>query len=327
MRGLLLILVKLIPQFVKILFYKITGSIGGNFKISNGSLIITKEIIVGENVYIGRNVLIIADKVVIGDRVRIEKNTFIKARKSFYIGKDSYIEEANTIGGMQTPESSIEIGDRVGIFPRCYINTTKKVTIKNDVGIGGESLIFTHGTWQNVLEGYPFSFGEVVLEKNVWLPWRVFILPNVVIGENTTIGSASVVSNNIPANCFAAGTPCKVIKENNRKNLSLSDRFIIISNILDDLISYFETFYSINFSRTKMEDAILLKSEKISIFYTQNQNNILEEYDIVLLDFQVSKIEKKWWSLIDYKAHYPDDPMKLKVLNFLSQYGIRFDYI
>ena len=35
----------------------------------------------------------------------------------------------------------------------------------------------------------------------------------VTIGENTIIGMNSIVTKDIPANCIAAGNPCKVIKE------------------------------------------------------------------------------------------------------------------
>lgn len=36
--------------------------------------------------------------------------------------------------------------------------------------------------------------------------------PAVTIGDNTVIGAGSVVTKDIPANCVAAGNPCKVIR-------------------------------------------------------------------------------------------------------------------
>lgn len=35
---------------------------------------------------------------------------------------------------------------------------------------------------------------------------------HVTIGDNTVIGTGSVVTKDIPANCVAAGNPCKVIR-------------------------------------------------------------------------------------------------------------------
>mgnify|MGYP001073877109 CR=1 FL=1 len=54
---------------------------------------------------------------------------------------------------------------------------------------------------------------EVKIGNNVWLGGGCIICPGVTIGDNTTIGAGSVVTKDIPANVFAAGNPCKVIKE------------------------------------------------------------------------------------------------------------------
>ena len=37
--------------------------------------------------------------------------------------------------------------------------------------------------------------------------------PGVTIGDNCVIGAGSVVTRDIPSNSFAAGVPCKVIRE------------------------------------------------------------------------------------------------------------------
>jgi acetyltransferase-like isoleucine patch superfamily enzyme len=40
------------------------------------------------------------------------------------------------------------------------------------------------------------------------------VLKGVTIGAKTIIGAGSVVIKDIPADCIAAGNPCKVIKAN-----------------------------------------------------------------------------------------------------------------
>jgi maltose O-acetyltransferase len=40
----------------------------------------------------------------------------------------------------------------------------------------------------------------------------VVICPGVTIGDRSVIGAGSVVTKNIPADVFAAGNPCKVIR-------------------------------------------------------------------------------------------------------------------
>jgi maltose O-acetyltransferase len=52
----------------------------------------------------------------------------------------------------------------------------------------------------------------VVIGDNVWVTSHVVILPGVHVGDNSVIGAGSVVTRDVPANVFAAGNPCRVIK-------------------------------------------------------------------------------------------------------------------
>lgn len=46
------------------------------------------------------------------------------------------------------------------------------------------------------------------------LVWAsVTVCPGVTIGDNCVIGAGSVVTRDIPSNTFAAGIPCRVIRE------------------------------------------------------------------------------------------------------------------
>ncbi len=49
--------------------------------------------------------------------------------------------------------------------------------------------------------------------NNVWIGGNVVINPGISIGDNTVIGSGSVVTRDIPSNVVAAGNPCKIIRE------------------------------------------------------------------------------------------------------------------
>ena len=52
----------------------------------------------------------------------------------------------------------------------------------------------------------------IVIGDNVWIAGGAIVCPGVKIGNNTTIGSGSVVTKDIPDNTVAAGNPCKVIR-------------------------------------------------------------------------------------------------------------------
>jgi maltose O-acetyltransferase len=53
----------------------------------------------------------------------------------------------------------------------------------------------------------------ITVGANVWIGGGAIIGPGLTIGDGTTIGAGSVVTRDIPANVFAAGNPCRVIKD------------------------------------------------------------------------------------------------------------------
>ena len=58
-----------------------------------------------------------------------------------------------------------------------------------------------------------FEFGDnISIGKHFWIGGGVQINQGVTTGDNTIIGSRSVVTKDIPNNVIAAGVPCKVIR-------------------------------------------------------------------------------------------------------------------
>lgn len=53
---------------------------------------------------------------------------------------------------------------------------------------------------------------DIHIWKKVWVTSKVIILWWVNIWDNVIIWAGSVVTKDIPSNCFAAWNPCKVIK-------------------------------------------------------------------------------------------------------------------
>ena len=54
---------------------------------------------------------------------------------------------------------------------------------------------------------------KVVIEDHVWIGSNVVICAGVTVGKGSVIGAGSVVTRDIPPMSFAAGVPCKVIRE------------------------------------------------------------------------------------------------------------------
>lgn len=92
-----------------------------------------------------------------------------------------------------------------------------KITIGENTTFGYGNIVITsrHGR-KNRKKIYT---APVNIGKNVIVYTRCTILGGVTIGDNSIIGAGSVVTKDIPADCFAAGNPAKVIK-----NLDSRDR-------------------------------------------------------------------------------------------------------
>ena len=53
----------------------------------------------------------------------------------------------------------------------------------------------------------------ITIGDDCWLGGGVIVLPGVTIGARSIIGAGSVVTRDIPADCVAAGNPCRVIRK------------------------------------------------------------------------------------------------------------------
>lgn len=103
----------------------------------------------------------------------------------------------------------ISIGNNCG-FSGCSIVANKLVKIGNNVTVGANTII---GDRDDHTELYASEPKPVIIDDNVWVGMQCIILKGVHIGENSIIGAGSIVTKDIPANCVAAGVPCKVIKK------------------------------------------------------------------------------------------------------------------
>ena len=53
----------------------------------------------------------------------------------------------------------------------------------------------------------------VEVGSDVWVGGGAVICPGVKVGSKSVIGAGSVVTRDIPDGVFAAGNPCRVIRE------------------------------------------------------------------------------------------------------------------
>jgi len=119
------------------------------------------------------------------------------------------------------------------------------VTIGDDCNFGPNVTIVTpiHPLLPNERMAMMTAGGEkkklcyaksVTIGNNCWLGAGVIVCSGASIGENCVIGAGSVVTKNIPPNTFAAGIPCKVIREITEKDSLVYQPDILSDNIIID---------------------------------------------------------------------------------------------
>lgn len=145
------------------------------------------------------------------------------------IGDNFYLSSGNGVNPIASnlqadvyvePGATLTIGNNVGMSStRLWIHESAR--IGNNVKIGGCVLITD-------TDAHPMDYmarrssnegtksAPVVIEDDVWVGAHCIILKGVTIGARSVIGAGSVVTKSIPADCVAAGNPCRVIKSLNQ---------------------------------------------------------------------------------------------------------------
>ncbi|MCM1262759.1 MAG: sugar O-acetyltransferase [Butyrivibrio sp.] len=125
---------------------------------------------------------------------------------------------------------NIHIGKNVSINMNCTFVDCNNIAIGNNVLISSNVQIYTATHPIELSERLTPNWNPesseyfcrtyalpVKISDGCWIGGGVIILPGVTIGAGTVIGAGSVVTKDIPANCVAAGNPCRVIRNINEE--------------------------------------------------------------------------------------------------------------
>ena len=263
-------------------------------------------------------------KITIGHNTTVKERTVISAFKSISIGSQTIIDRDVLIGGMQSEASQFIIGSNCVVLYRSYINTTRRVSIGNDVGIGGYCLVFTHSSWQNVLKGNPYLFANVIIGDGAWLPWNVTVLPGVTIGKGVTIGTGSVVTKNLSPGVFAAGVPARVIKKVSSNELTTEAKHTVMLTIIADFYSYVSKYLKLrDIKHVKLNDSRIITFKNKRLVYALNFRNLLQ--NDIIVSFRIpSYLKKKHeWIELDSLTREGNADLANHFITFIRRYGIR----
>ncbi|MEN8225557.1 MAG: acyltransferase [Bacteroidota bacterium] len=325
----------LLPSPLKKLYYRSKGyKIGKKVRLGLGCIIDGKDVRLGEGVKVGYFTVIRARKVVIDRYVLIGAMSFLDT-EVLEIGEDTRIREQVYIHGLAGPNSKFKIGKR-SIIQMSFINPVEPIIVGDNVAIGGHALLFTHGSWLSELDGFPVNFAPINIGNNVYIAWRVTIVPGVNIGDNVVIGAHSLVNKDIPANSLAGGCPAKVIKENYPDAKSKEERNILLEKMLLNFAEY------IKYQKLKIENVsidqglhfnIFKRNKTFELIYLKN-NTTLEDSpnDRVVIyntaePLPVFPDKKNLIVNIHDNSRRGSSKIGEELLKYLSRYGLRFDRI
>lgn len=110
--------------------------------------------------------------------------------------------------------SNIELGERVFFNFNCMVLDVCRVKIGDYTLFGPAVQILTPMHPWNAHARREREFGKPIeIGSDVWVGGGALILPGVRIGARTVIGAGSVVTRDLPEDVFAAGNPCRVVRE------------------------------------------------------------------------------------------------------------------
>ena len=110
--------------------------------------------------------------------------------------------------------SNIELGERVFFNFNCIVLDVCHVRIGDFSLFGPAVQIYTPMHPLDPELRRQKEFGKpVAIGSDVWVGGGAIILPGVRIGSRAVIGAGSVVTRDVPEGVFAAGNPCRVIRD------------------------------------------------------------------------------------------------------------------
>src|ERR1043165_6624234 len=110
--------------------------------------------------------------------------------------------------------ANILLGERVFFNFNCVVLDVCRVTIGDFTMFGPAVQIYTATHPLDAALRRQQEFGKpITIGSDVWVGGGAIICPGVNIGSRTVIGAGSVVTRDIPEGVFAAGNPCRIIRE------------------------------------------------------------------------------------------------------------------
>ena len=130
-----------------------------------------------------------------------------------HLGRWSWIGHGSKI---RVHEGEARIGAKSVLGQECTISAFQHVSIGRECIIADRVMLidFDHGVVEvdRPIRAQGIYKRDVRVGHNVWIGYGVAILRGVTVGDNSVLGTSTIVSKDVPANAVAAGVPVRVIR-------------------------------------------------------------------------------------------------------------------
>ncbi|HSI79528.1 MAG TPA: acyltransferase [Solirubrobacterales bacterium] len=166
--------------------------------------------------YLRRRLLTVA-----GWRWQTDGPVFFGRRLELQIGKRGTIRFGRFVwvgngSKIRCHEGEVEIGRKTVLGQECTISAYRHVRIGEQCVIADRAMFidFDHGVVEveRPIRVQGIYKRDVDVGSNVWIGYGACVLRGVSVGDNSIVGTNSVVTKDVPANAVVAGVPARIIR-------------------------------------------------------------------------------------------------------------------
>lgn len=144
-----------------------------------------------------------------GRRIELE----IGKRGRIRFGRFAWIGDGSKL---RCHEGVVEIGPKTVLGQECTISAYKHVRIGEQCVVADRAMFidFDHGVTETErpIRKQGIYKRPVDVGSNVWIGYGACVLRGARVGDNSVLGTYTVVTKDVPANAVAGGIPARVIR-------------------------------------------------------------------------------------------------------------------
>jgi acetyltransferase-like isoleucine patch superfamily enzyme len=137
----------------------------------------------------------------------------IGKRGEISFGRFAWIGDGSKI---RCHEGAVEIGAKTVLGQECTISAYRRVRIGQQCVIADRAMFidFDHGVVEveRPIRLQGIYMREVEVGSNCWIGYGACVLRGVRVGDNSIVGTSSVLTRDVPANAVVGGVPARLLR-------------------------------------------------------------------------------------------------------------------